>query len=134
MFTSSVYNLSVYSITDLLDNYIEAHIHEIIFVEDDIVYVVLDPFYRSSVVEEYALKLGIPMKWNNDYELSIEHMNLHPGYRGQQVIDVAKELAHDRKFNARLLGLAVTEHGYDEQDVKKIWHYLVRFGYLSIQA
>ena len=128
---NTLIELASSSKTDLLDDYIEAHIHGVISVKDDIEFVVLDPIYRSNVVEEYALKLGVPIKWHNGYELSIEQMNLHPDYRGQQFIGLAKELAQDGKINARLLGLAVTEQGYDEQDVKKIWHYLAKFGYSS---
>lgn len=114
---------------DLLDDYIEAHIHGVVSVKDDIECIVLDPIYRTTTVEDYALKLGIPVKWHNGYELSLEEMSRHPEYRGQQFIDLASELAINGNINARILGLAVTDQGYNEQDVKKIWHYLARFGY-----
>ncbi|WP_019615307.1 DUF3626 domain-containing protein [Psychromonas ossibalaenae] len=67
---------------DLLDDYIEAHIHGVISLKEDIECLVLDPIYRSSIVEAYALKLNVPIKWHNGYELSIEQMRLHPEYRG----------------------------------------------------
>lgn len=116
---------------DLLDDYIEAHIHGVVSLKDDIECIVLDPIYRSTIVEENAFKLGVPIKWHNGYELSIEEMSRYPDYRGQQFIDLAKELAQNGKINVRILGLAVTEQGYDEQDVKKVWHYLARYGYQS---
>lgn len=119
---------------DLLDDYIEAHIHGVISLKEDVEYLVLDPIFRGMSVEDYALKLDIPIHWHNGYELSLEQMSLHPEFRGQKYIDLARELAQDGKINARLLGLAVTVQGYNEQDIKKIWHYLARFGYLSDRA
>lgn len=62
------------------------------------------------------------------FELSVEEMSRYPDYRGQSFIDLARELVPNGMLNAKLLGLAVTEHGYEEQDIKKIWHYLARFG------
>ncbi len=119
---------------DLLDDYIEAHIHGVISLKDDIACLVLDPIYLSSDVEAQALKLGVPIKWHKGYELSIEHMSRYPDYRGQQIIDLAKELAVDGILHAKLLGIALTEQRYNEQDIKKIWHYLARFGYRSTRA
>ncbi|WP_406609142.1 DUF3626 domain-containing protein [Agarivorans sp. JK6] len=116
---------------DLLDDYIEAHIHGVLSVKDDIECLVLDPCYHSSVVEEHALKLGVPVKWHKGYELSLESMSLYPDYRGQRFIELAKEIAQNGFINPRLLGIAITQQGYDEQDIKKIWHYLARFGYSS---
>lgn len=122
------------SIMDLLDDYIEAHIHGVISLKDDVQFLVLDPVYRSSVVEEHAVELNVPIKWHNGYELVIEKMNRYPEYRGQRFIDLAKKLAEEEKINPKHLGLAVTKLGYDEQDVKKMWHYLARFGYKSSAA
>lgn len=127
-------NKATSSNIDLLDNYIEAHIHGIISVKDDIECVVLDPIYRSTVVEENALKLGVPVNWHNGYELSIDEIKRYPDYRGQEYIALAEKLAENDKINAKILGLAVTEQGYDEQDIKKVWHYLARFGYQSERA
>ncbi|MBW3698454.1 DUF3626 domain-containing protein [Vibrio sp. T187] len=116
---------------DRLDDYIEAHVHGVISVKNDIECLVLDPIFRGTTVEEHAMGIGIPIKWHNGYELSIERMSRYPDYRGQRFIDLAKQLSSNGKINAKLLGLAVTEQGYDEQDIKKIWHYLARFGELS---
>lgn len=116
---------------DLLDDYIEAHVHGVISLKDDIECLVLDPIYRSTIIEERAAKLGVPIKWHNGFELSIEEMSRYPDYRGQSFIELAKKLAVNGKINARILGLAVTQQGYDQQDVKKVWHYLARFGYKS---
>lgn len=105
---------------DLLDDYIEAHVHGVISLKDDIECLVLDPIYRSTIIEERAVKLGVPIKWHNGYELSLEEMSRYPDYRGQSFIELAKKLAVNGKINAKILGLAVTEQGYDQQDVKKV--------------
>ncbi len=120
--------------SDLLDDYIEAHIHGVISLKTDVECLVLDPIYRSSPVEEQAKQLGVPLKWHNGYELTIKKMSLYPHYRGKQFIQLAHDIAVNGVINAKLLGLAVTEQGYNEQDIKKIWHYLARFGYLSARA
>lgn len=131
---SALIDMAMSSNADMLDDYIEAHIHGVISLSEDVECLVLDPIYRGTSVEKSALELGVPINWHKGFELSVEQMSLFPDYRGQEYINLARKLAEDGKVNARLLGLAVTEHGYDEQDIKKIWHYLARFGYLSARA
>ncbi|MFY8351137.1 DUF3626 domain-containing protein [Pseudoalteromonas sp. SSM20] len=114
---------------DLLDDYIEAHIHGGISLQDDIECVVLDPIYRGTEIELQANALGVPVKWHQGFLLSIEVMKQYPDYRGQQFIELAKQFAENGNINAKIVGEAVTKLGFDEQDVKKVWHYLARFGY-----
>ncbi|OAN13318.1 hypothetical protein A3K86_16835 [Photobacterium jeanii] len=114
---------------DLLDDYIEAHIHGVLSLADDVDCLVLDPIFRATDIEQQAVQLDVPVKWHNGYALSMAQMRLYPEYRGLEFIDLAQELAQDGKINAKLLGTAVTKQGYNEQDIKKIWHYLARFGY-----
>lgn len=114
---------------DLLDDYVEAHIHGEISLKNDIECVVLDPIYRGTNIEHQANALGVNVKWHQGFSLSIEVMKNYPNYRGQQFIELAKQLAENGKINAKIIGEAVTKLGYDEQDVKKVWHYLARFGY-----
>ncbi|NOU49934.1 DUF3626 domain-containing protein [Pseudoalteromonas sp. JBTF-M23] len=131
---SSLIDKALASNSDLLDDYIEAHIHGKISIKDDIECLVLDPVFRTSRIEQQAFNLGVPVKWHNGYRLSLEEMSRYPDYRGQKYIDLAKELAQNGHINAKVLGLAVTKQGYNEQDVKKVWHYLARFGYKSAQT
>ncbi|KEI71354.1 DUF3626 domain-containing protein [Endozoicomonas elysicola] len=119
---------------DLLDDYIEAHIHGVVSIKTDVECLVLDPIYRFSVVEEHAHQLGITINWHDGYELQVNVMSRYPSYRGKQFIQLARSLAVNGTVNARLLGTAITEQGYDEQEIKKIWHYLARYGYLSARA
>ena len=119
---------------DLLDDYIEAHIHGVVSIKDDVECLVLDPIYRFSIIEEQADQLGIPVNWHSGYSLSLGVMSRYPGYRGDKYIQLARNIAVNGAINAKVLGTAVNERGCDEQDVKKIWHYLARYGYLSARA
>ncbi|CAM3970321.1 DUF3626 domain-containing protein [Vibrio neonatus] len=122
------------SSADLLDDYIEAHIHGTISVKDDIECIVLDPIYSETQIAEQALLQGVPIKWHNGYELSIQEMARHPQYRGQEYIELARNLAQEGKINAKILGRAIVEQGYSEQEIKKVWHYLARFGYQKAKS
>lgn len=113
---------------DLLDDYIEAHVHGVISLHDDIDSIVLDPIYKDSQVHEYAFQLGIPIEWHRGYQLSVEEMSRYPDYRGLEFSELARKVAPKGMLDAKLLGTAVNEYGFEEQDIKKIWHYLARFG------
>lgn len=113
---------------DLLDNYIEAHIHGEVSLKHDVECIVLDPIYRNTWVEQHAQLLALPIRWHHGFVLSIKQMQQHPNYRGPEFIELAKQIAINGELNPRLLGNAVNEQGFDPQAVKKIWHYLGRFG------
>ncbi|WP_234494178.1 DUF3626 domain-containing protein [Vibrio maritimus] len=126
---SDLVAMAIQAQVDRLDNYIEAHIHGELSLCEDVESLVLDPVYRSTPIEQQARDLGVVVEWHNGYELTIENMAQFPDYRGQEFIKVAKRLAVNGVIDAALLGRAVTEQGYEEQEVKKVWHYLARFGY-----
>ena len=52
----------------------------------------------------------------------------NPEYRGLRFVELARQLAESSILNPLILGKAVEKCGYDQQDIKKIWHYLARFG------
>ncbi|USD68039.1 DUF3626 domain-containing protein [Vibrio sp. SCSIO 43136] len=114
---------------DLLDDYIEAHVHGALSIKEDIECVVMDPIYHGGQVHEQASRLGIPVEWHQGFELSIQEMERFPDYRGQEFITLAKAIAVQGKINPKLLDAALASGNYDAQDIKKIWHYLARFGY-----
>ncbi|GAL34655.1 hypothetical protein JCM19240_4205 [Vibrio maritimus] len=126
---SDVVAMATETQADLLDDYIEAHIHGELSLSDDVESLVLDPVYRSTPIEQQALALGVAIKWHSGFKLTIEKMSQFPNYRGQEFVELGKRLAVGGIIDARALGSAVTEQGYDEQAVKKVWHYLARFGY-----
>ena len=47
----------------VLDNYIEAHVHGPLSIEQDVEAVVLDPSYRDTAIEKSAQQLGCNVEW-----------------------------------------------------------------------
>lgn len=113
---------------DLLDNYIEAHIHGPVFLESDVEALVLDPAFKDTDVETLARGLPFRTEWHQGFRLSIDVVEKHADYRGQEFVDLARALAVRGHLNPAILGEVVEKQKHDPQDVKKVWHYLARFG------
>ena len=116
---------------DPLDAYIEAQIHGPINLQQDVAAIVLDPVFRGTEIEHQAQQLPIETQWHNGFELSTSIIAQHVDYRGQETVGLAKEIAIDEHINPQILGMAVNQSGYNPQAIKKVWHYLARFGYQS---
>jgi len=113
---------------DPLDDYVEAHVHGVIELARDVEAVVLDPCYRGTPVEAAARALPCPVQWHGGFLLTDTRLGRHPGYRGQQIVDLGVSLARDGLLDARIIGDASRTGRYDEQALKRVWHYLARFG------
>ncbi|WP_028885153.1 DUF3626 domain-containing protein [Teredinibacter turnerae] len=116
---------------DLLDNYVEAHIHGPISVENDVEALVVDPIYKGTEIEKFAEKIKCDIRWHKGFNLSIEEFEFHADYRGAEYVDLAKLIVVKGHVNPKLIGMAVSQGTYDPQDLKKVWHYLARFGDLN---
>lgn len=114
---------------DLLDNYIEAHIHGPVFLESDIEALVLDPSYRNTSIESMARNLPCSLQWHKGFRVKFEVFEQNSSYRGSKYVEIARVLALDGVITPDILGKAVEKQLYTSQDVKKVWHYLARFGY-----
>ena len=112
---------------DPLDHYIEAHVHGVVDIGTDVEALVLDPSYRGTRIEEIAHSLTCPVLWHDGYAVDVEEIAEHPEYRGATVVDLAREIARGRRLTPAVLGLARSA-SFDPQDVKKVWHYIARFG------
>ena len=112
---------------DPLDHYIEAHVHGAVDIGTDVEALVLDPSYRSSRIEEIAHSLPCPVLWHDGYAVDVEEVAEHPEYRGAAVVDLAREIAIDGRLTPAVLGFA-RGASFDAQGVKKVWHYIARFG------
>jgi len=55
-------------------------------------------------------------------------MALHPNYRGQEYVALGRTLAVDGWLTPAILEMAVRTERHHPQDIKKVWHYLARFG------
>ncbi|MCX5231769.1 DUF3626 domain-containing protein [Streptomyces sp. NPDC006553] len=113
---------------DLLDDCIEAHIHGPVQVARDVEALVLDPSHRGTEVEAAARRLPCPVEWHGGFRLSVDELRRHPGFRGQEYVELGARIAVDGRLDPRIVQEAAGSGRYDPQDVKKVWHYLARFG------
>jgi hypothetical protein len=113
---------------DLLDDYIEAQVHGELYLLRDVEAIVLDPSYKGTEVEELASNLGCEVEFHDGFTLTIEDMQKYPDYRGVEFIELGKEIAHNGILTPRIIGIAANSGKYNLQDLKKVWHYLARFG------
>jgi hypothetical protein len=111
-----------------LDDYIEAQVHGPVLMERDVEALVLDPCYRGTDVERAAAELRVTVEWHYGLRLSIEVMAQHPHYRGPEYVELGRVLARDGYLDARIVGEARATGAYDPQDLKRVWHYIARFG------
>ncbi|MFI8452577.1 DUF3626 domain-containing protein [Streptomyces erythrochromogenes] len=113
---------------DALDDYIEAQVHTPVLLERDVAALVLDPSYRGTPVEAAAARLPCPTEWHPGFRLTVDDLRRHPEYRGQEYVDLGAEIAIEGLLTPHTLGEAARTGRYDEQALKRVWHYLARFG------
>ncbi|WP_231914384.1 DUF3626 domain-containing protein [Rhodococcus sp. LB1] len=112
---------------DPLDDYIEAHVHGPINIASDVEALVLDPSYRDTPCDEIAQSLACPVLWHDGYTVGVEEIARHPDYRGSHIVDLARGIAHGGELTPAILSLARSA-SFDPQDLKKMWHYIARYG------
>jgi hypothetical protein len=110
-----------------LDNYIEAHVHGLLRVSDDVEAVVLDPSYRDTQVEIDAQSLPCELEWHQGFVLAVERFDDCVRYRGKAVADFIKLVAKQGILTPALLD-NYRDDNEDQQLVKKAWHCIARFG------
>ena len=113
---------------DALDDYVEAQVHGQVLLERDVQALVLDPCYRGTAVEADARRLPCPLAWHPGLRLAVDELRRHPDYRGQEFVDLGAEIAEGGFLDPRILGDAARGGRHDQQALKKVWHYLARFG------
>ena len=113
---------------DVLDDYVEAQVHGPLLLSDDVEALVLDPCFRGTEVEQYASKLGCPVEWHGGFRLTVDELRRHPEYRGQEFVDLGVAIAESGILDPRIIGNAARTDRYDPQALKRVWHYVARFG------
>ncbi|WP_189822012.1 DUF3626 domain-containing protein [Streptomyces finlayi] len=113
---------------DALDDYVEAQVHGPVRLAQDVEALVLDPCYRGTSVESAARRLGCAVEWHPGYQLDVEELRRHADYRGPEYVELGASLAVDGVLHAGLIGDALRSGRHAEQDLKKVWHCLARFG------
>jgi len=113
---------------DALDDYIEAHVHGPVHIERDVEAIVLDPCYRGTEVEVAAELLPCPVEWHGGFRLSVDVMAAHPEFRGSEFVALGRRIAVEGRIDPWIIGAAAATGEHDPQALKRVWHYLARFG------
>ncbi|MFE9426759.1 DUF3626 domain-containing protein [Kitasatospora sp. NPDC006697] len=113
---------------DPLDDYVEAQVHGPVRLARDVEALVLDPCYRGTPVAAAAERLPCPVEWHAGWRLTVEVLRRHPEFRGPEFVALGEEIAVDGLLDARIIGEAERSGQYDPQALKRVWHYLARFG------
>lgn len=113
---------------DPLDDYVEAHVHGLIDLATDVEALVLDPCYRDTPVENEARALACPIEWHGGFALTTAELRRNPGYRGPEFVALGESLARDGLLDPGIIGAASRTGRHDEQALKRVWHYVARFG------
>jgi hypothetical protein len=119
---------------DPLDDYIEAHVHGVVELRRDVEALVLDPCYQGTSTESAAQRLGCPIEWHGGFSLTTAELRRHPEYRGPEFVRLGATLARDGRLDPRIIGDASRTGLHDEQALKRVWHYVARFGTPELRA
>ncbi len=113
---------------DALDDYIEAHVHGVVDLTRDVEALVLDPCYLGTPIETSAAALGCPVEWHGGFTLTTAELRDHPEYRGPEFVALGESIARDGRLDPGIIGAASRTGHHDEQALKRVWHYVARFG------
>jgi hypothetical protein len=114
--------------TDPLDDYVEAHVHGTVDLGVDVEALVLDPCFAGTAVEAAAGSLGCPVEWHGGFRVTTGDLRSNAAYRAQAFAELAVSLARNGHLDPGLIGDASRSGRYDEQALKRVWHYVARFG------
>ena len=112
---------------DLLDDYIEAHVHGPLRIADDVEAVVLDPSFQGTPVEDAARALPCAVEWHDGFRLSVSHLCHCEHYRGSAATDAIARMSAFGFVTPLDLGIARAT-GMSCQLTKWAWHCIARFG------
>ncbi|PKK88951.1 MAG: DUF3626 domain-containing protein [Candidatus Wallbacteria bacterium HGW-Wallbacteria-1] len=126
-------DLSRTSNLDPVDNYIEAHIHGQVRIDRDVEALVLDPSYAGTETEKLARALPCCLEWHSGFSLHIDIIEQNPHFRGHEyfarAVAITEKFAADGIITPPVLSAAAGTGLFHHQELKKIWHYLARFGF-----
>jgi hypothetical protein len=114
--------------TDPLDDYVEAHVHGPVDLGADVEALVLDPCYAGTPVEAAAGRLGCPLEWHGGFRVAVDDLRRNASYLAPEFAELGASLARDGHLNPAMIGDASRTGRYDEQALKRVWHYAARFG------
>jgi Protein of unknown function (DUF3626) len=113
---------------DVLDSYIEAHVHGPLILAEDVEAVVLDPCYRDTQIEAMAATLPCAVEWHPGFRMPVSRVEDCVAYRGPEFAKLAATIATDGYVTPREIGLALKCKEADPQSLKRVWHCVAKFG------
>lgn len=112
---------------DLLDDYVEAHVHGPVQLASDVEAVVIDPCYKGTPVEGAARSFPCAVEWHGGFRLPLERLAECECYRGPRAAQAVLAVANGGFITALDIGRARLA-GMDYQLIKWAWHCVARFG------
>ncbi|KHT64291.1 hypothetical protein RJ45_07075 [Photobacterium gaetbulicola] len=125
-----------------LDHYVEAQIHGDICLSHDVESLIADDsFYGTDIgaaLVHLAQLYDINLLWRPAYQLAVD--SVPDDFRGSSMVNLAKQVAINEEINAYVIGqeakrVAVNQVGLSPaevqaelQQLKLLWHVLVKFG------
>lgn len=113
---------------DVLDSYIEAHVHGPLILAEDVEAIVLDSCYRNTPIEAVAATLPFALEWHPGFRMPVSQIEDCAAYRGLEVAELAASIAVDGSVTPREIGLALRFNRAAPQSLKRVWHCVARFG------
>ncbi|KIY02030.1 uncharacterized protein Z520_02168 [Fonsecaea multimorphosa CBS 102226] len=128
-----------------LDHFIEAQVHGDVHLDRDVEALIVDPSFRGSEIWQYikgmATKYRFPLHCHHGFSMRVQDVPID--FRGPSMPSLAAAIARNgHQLDAETIGRAVRELArhpeswssrgtYAEvlQEMKLIWHVLVRFGW-----
>jgi hypothetical protein len=111
-----------------LDSYVEAHVHGQVRLDTDVEAIMLDPSFRGTEIEDAARRAGPMIGWTEGRVLTVSELVRHPDFRGPTIVALGRALAEEDQLTARVIGATARRGEHDQQQLKKLWHLVARFG------
>ena len=115
-------------LVNVLDHYIEAHVHGRLTLADDVDALVLDASYRGTRVEAAAARLPCAVEWHAGLRMLESRLYECAAYRGEAHAALAGSLMRGGALTPREVGAALHRGIADPQSLKRVWHCVARFG------
>lgn len=126
-----------------LNHYIEAQVHGDISLEEDVEILVADPSFKDThtghTLEQICLKYSIELYWHVGFALLVDEVPMD--FRGPSMPSLAKRIARNGVVDTNIIGSAAMQlkrnpsawsdrGAYKDvlQELKLLWHVLVRYG------
>jgi hypothetical protein len=126
-----------------LDHFVEAQVHGDVLLGRDVEELVADPSFRDSDtgrdLEAMSTKYKFPLRWHQGFRMQV--VDVPMDFRGSTMSSLAARVARDGFVDAEAIGRGVRELSRDPrawkergtyaevvQELKLLWHVLVRFG------